>query len=48
MPLIQAIIGGGLGNKLFGYCFARAYAEKYGCDLHVQGGLYPQKWNIIF
>lgn len=48
MPLIQAIIGGGLGNKLFGYCFARAYAEKHGCDLHVQGGLYPQKWNIIF
>jgi hypothetical protein len=48
MPLIQAIIGGGLGNKLFGYCFARAYAEKYGCELHVQGGLYPQKWNIIF
>jgi hypothetical protein len=48
MPLIQAIIGGGLGNKLFCYCFARAYAEKMGCDLHVQGGLYPQKWNIIF
>ena len=48
MPLIEAVIGGGLGNKLFGYCFARAYAEKYGCDLHVQGGLYPQKWNIIF
>ena len=48
MPLIQAIIGGGLGNKLFGYCFARAYAEKMGCDLEVQGGIYPQKWNIIF
>ena len=48
MPLIQAIIGGGLGNKLFGYCFARAYAETYNCELHVQGGLYPQKWNIIF
>ena len=48
MPLIQAIIGGGLGNKLFQYCFARAYAERHGCDLHVQGGLYPQKWNIIF
>jgi hypothetical protein len=48
MPLIQAIIGGGLGNKLFGYCFARAYAEKMGCDLEVQGGLYPQKWNIVF
>ena len=48
MPLIQAIIGGGLGNKLFQYCFSRAYAEKHECDLHVQGGLYPQKWNIIF
>jgi hypothetical protein len=48
MPLIEAVIGGGLGNKLFGYCFARAYAEKHGCDLHVQGGLFPQKWNIIF
>jgi hypothetical protein len=48
MPLIQAHVGGGLGNKLFQYCFSRAYAEKHGCDFHVQGGLYPQKWNIIF
>ena len=48
MPLIQAHVGGGLGNKLFQYSFARAYAEKHGCDLHVQGYLYPQKWNIIF
>ena len=48
MPLIQAHVGGGLGNKLFQYCFARAYAQKHGCDFHCQGYLYPQKWNIIF
>ncbi len=48
MPLIQAIIGGGLGNKMFQYAFVRAYAERYNCDLQVQGGWYPQKWNIIF
>ena len=48
MPLIQAIIGGGLGNKFFGYCFARAYAERMGCDLDVQGGLYPQGSGTSF
>ena len=48
MISVNVRLGGGLGNKLFVYAFARAYAERYGFELHVDG-CYPHlPWQRIF
>jgi len=37
---------GGLGNRLFQYCAARAYAEKYGYTLHVPESVLDKIFDI--
>ena len=44
MSFIQVELGGGLGNRLFHYSFARAYAERHGCALRTK----PHVWQHVF
>lgn len=46
MSFIQANIAGGLGNKMFQYAFARAYAERHGFELRCETGILHKIFDL--
>ena len=40
MNVVQVLLAGGLGNQMFQYAFARAYAERIGAELRVSTSKY--------
>ncbi len=46
MSFVQVQLAGGLGNRLFEYAFARAYAEKYGFELRCETCVLDQIFDL--
>lgn len=46
MSFVQVSLAGGLGNRLFQYSFARAYAEKHGWELRCETCVLHQLFRI--
>ena len=44
--IVSPLLLGGFGGQLFQYCFARAYAEKYGLELRTPGWVGQEVFDI--